>query len=241
MSRIDFTPAHTTQIPARASAPQVGRLVPASRARRGARRRGRRWRTRGCRRARPGARWRRRSSPRRAARRSTAGRSRTPHLTTSRRVGERLERLVVEADRAPPRRRSRSSPAPRRRSRTVASISRATRRLSGRGSPWAMIVLSSATTGLPAASAASTSGWTRTGKHVSPRAAPAGPRAAGRPGERAAQWVRTLSPQTARPRRGSCRAPGGRPPGSSWPRPCGRRRRPAWPRRRPGRACRGGP
>src|SRR4029078_7227060 len=53
--------------------------------------------------------------------------------------------------------------------RTASSISRATRRLSGRGSPWAMIVLSSATTGRPPASASATSGWTRTGDHPSRR------------------------------------------------------------------------
>ena len=45
--------------------------------------------------------------------------------------------------------------------RTAASISRATSRLRGRGSPWEMIVLSSATTGRPAASASETSSWMR--------------------------------------------------------------------------------
>ena len=45
--------------------------------------------------------------------------------------------------------------------RTAASNSRATRRLSGRGSPWLMIVLSRATTGPPAASASRTSSCTR--------------------------------------------------------------------------------
>jgi hypothetical protein len=45
-------------------------------------------------------------------------------------------------------------------SRTAASISRAIRRLSGRGRPWAMIVDSSATTARPAAMAPATSGCT---------------------------------------------------------------------------------
>ena len=47
-------------------------------------------------------------------------------------------------------------------SRTAASISPAIRRLSGRGSPWARIVDSSATTGRPSASAAATSSAIRT-------------------------------------------------------------------------------
>ena len=42
--------------------------------------------------------------------------------------------------------------------RTISSTSRATSRLEGRGRPWLMIVDSSATTGLPAARAAATSG-----------------------------------------------------------------------------------
>jgi hypothetical protein len=45
--------------------------------------------------------------------------------------------------------------------RTACSISRATWPLRGRGSPWLMIVLSSATTGRPAASASWTSSLTR--------------------------------------------------------------------------------
>ena len=43
-------------------------------------------------------------------------------------------------------------------SRTACSISRAMSRLAGRGRPWLMMVLSSATTGRPAAIAAATSG-----------------------------------------------------------------------------------
>jgi len=46
--------------------------------------------------------------------------------------------------------------------RTAASASRATRRLSGAGSPCAISVLSSATTPRPARSASATSGWTIT-------------------------------------------------------------------------------
>ena len=45
--------------------------------------------------------------------------------------------------------------------RTTASSSRATSRLRPRGSPWAISVLSSATTGVPEASAADTSGAMR--------------------------------------------------------------------------------
>src|SRR3546814_10654951 len=47
-------------------------------------------------------------------------------------------------------------------SRTLASMPRATSRLSGCGSPWLMIVDSSATTARPSASAVATSGWIRT-------------------------------------------------------------------------------
>ena len=43
-------------------------------------------------------------------------------------------------------------------SRTIDSTSRATSRFDGRGSPWLIIVDSSATTGFPAARAAATSG-----------------------------------------------------------------------------------
>jgi len=43
---------------------------------------------------------------------------------------------------------------------TMASISRATRRFSGRGNPWLMIVDSRATTGVPDSKASATSGWT---------------------------------------------------------------------------------
>jgi hypothetical protein len=46
--------------------------------------------------------------------------------------------------------------------RTTASTSRAVAKLSGNGMPWEMIVDSSATTGRCAASAAATSGDTRT-------------------------------------------------------------------------------
>src|SRR4051812_34874024 len=57
--------------------------------------------------------------------------------------------------------------------RTAASASRATRRLSGAGRPWAMSVLSSATTPRPARSAPATSGSTITRANDAARARPA--------------------------------------------------------------------
>ena len=100
MSRIDFTPAQTTQIVQPRERAEVGRLVERARARRGARRRARRWRTRGFPRARPGARSRRPSSRRRRRARPTGARSRTPHFASL--AGrERIERRVVEARRGP--------------------------------------------------------------------------------------------------------------------------------------------
>ena len=91
-----------------------------------------------------------------APRASTGGRSRTPHLSTpsvfasassassSSPIRTSPPRIAIVAGTAPP-------------ARTTSSISRATRRLSGRGRPWAMIVLSSATTGRPSSRAVRTS------------------------------------------------------------------------------------
>ena len=134
---------------------------PRCRGPRGARRRGRRWRTRRCRPARRGG-----PSPRRSSRPWPRARCDGRQVART-----HLDDVVAAARsassasssspmRARARRRARSSPAPRRAARTASSISRATRRLSGRGRPWLMIVDSSATTGRPAASASATSGWT---------------------------------------------------------------------------------
>ena len=129
--------------------------------RRGGRRRARRSRTRRSRRAPPRcavAATVVAPSPPRA---QMTGRSRTEHFDHVVGVRQMLERLVVEPDAHQRRRALRSSPGPRPRRAPTSSISRATRRLSGRGSPWAMIVLSSATTGPRAASASATSPATR--------------------------------------------------------------------------------
>jgi peptide-methionine (S)-S-oxide reductase len=92
----------------------------------------------------------------------TAGRSRTPHLATP----EPAATIPSPASSSPIRTSPRTTAivagtAPA--SRTVASHARATRRLSGRGSPWATIVLSSATTGAPRSSASATSACTTMG------------------------------------------------------------------------------
>ena len=95
-----------------------------------------------------------------APRAAAGARSRTPHLTTS-----SPPAIASSAASSSPIRTSPetsaivagTAPA----ERTAASISRATSRLRGRGSPWEMIVLSSATTGRPEASASETSSWMR--------------------------------------------------------------------------------
>src|SRR4051812_9601028 len=96
---------------------------------------------------------------------SAGARSRTPHLTTPSVSASASSAAASSPTRTEPASSAivagTAPPA-----RTAASISRATRRLSGRGSPWAMIVLSSATTGRPASSAACTSGSTRTGRRL---------------------------------------------------------------------------
>src|SRR4051812_366041 len=159
MSRIDFTPAQTTQIPTRASVPRSADSSNVSRAPR-------------C--TPPSPPVANTRMPARSAtcavaatvvapcppRVSTGARSRTPHLRTP----SVSASSASDASSSP----TRSSPAMTAIvagtapcSRTAASISRATGRFSGRGSPWAMIVLSSATTGRPSASAVSTSGSTR--------------------------------------------------------------------------------
>ena len=79
-----------------APAPRGRPTRPRCRARRGGRRRGRRWRTRGCRPARRDAPWPRRSC-RRSRRAPPAGaRSRTPHFTASSRSAIVRQRVVVE-------------------------------------------------------------------------------------------------------------------------------------------------
>lgn len=68
-----------------------------------------------------------------------------------------MQRGVVESDVGPAAEdRDGGGTAPP--ARTAFSISRATDRLSGRGNPWLMMVLSNATTARPAASASATSG-----------------------------------------------------------------------------------
>ena len=83
-----------------------------------------------------------------APRAAAGARSRTPHLTTSPRAA-----IASSAASSSPIRTSPSTSAivagTAPAARTAASISRATPRLRGRGSPWEMIVLSSATTGRP--------------------------------------------------------------------------------------------
>ena len=147
-SRIDFTPAQTTTIgvdarPARSadSSNVVGRLaVDAAR--------GRRWRTRGCPPGRRCGRCWRRWSPRAAADEARAEVAQA-ELVDVERGGDRLQRVRVEPDAHPPRPRPRWWPAPRPPSARRPRSRAATRRLSGRGRPWAMIVDSSATTGRP--------------------------------------------------------------------------------------------
>ena len=157
-SRIDFTPAQTTTIPVRASVVEVGRLVPAvarvavhaaeaaggedadARARREVGGGGDR-RAAVRRRGRPPARGRaRRTSRRRRARRSSLSASSSSPTRTS------------------PRDHARSSPARLPPPGPPPRPACATSRLRGRGRPWLMIVLSSATTGRPSASASATSG-----------------------------------------------------------------------------------
>ena len=164
MSRIDFTPAQTTQIPTRASVPRSADSSKVSRAPR-------------C--TPPSPPVANTRMPARAARCDVAA----TVVARPRRAPERARghgrriwpprprRRAPRADR--PRARSSTSPAriaivagTAPRSRTMASISRATRRLSGRGRPWAMIVLSSATTGRPSSRAARTSSCTCMAGHL---------------------------------------------------------------------------
>src|SRR3954453_20421145 len=165
MSRIDFTPAQTTQMPTRASVPRSADSSKLSAAPR--------WtppsppvantrmpaRSARCEVAATVV----APNPRRA---STGARSRTPHLATP--------SVLASASSAASSRPIRTSPstiaivagtAPL--DRTPPSICFATRRLSGRGKPWAMIVLSSATTGRPSSRAVRTSSCTRMGGHSS--------------------------------------------------------------------------
>ena len=147
MSRIDFTPAHTTQIPTPRQRAQVGRLVervaraavhaaePAGGEHADARALGQ-MRGRGDRRRAVAAARDDRREVAHAALRDLVGRGSASSAASSRPTRTSPPRIAIVAGTAPC-------------SRTVASISRATRRLSGRGSPWAMIVLSSATTGRP--------------------------------------------------------------------------------------------
>ncbi len=243
MSRIDFTPAQTTQIPTRASVPRSADSSNVSCAPR--------WTP-------PSPPVANTRIPARSARcevaatvvapsplRATTGaRSRTPHLATP--------SVFASASSAASSRPTRTSPpriaivagtAPC--SRTTPSISRATRRLSGRGSPWAMIVLSSATTGRPSSRAVRTSSckcMPRTLGGLTPgvaRTQGVRPLESGRLKGSDPWVVRRCRP--GRPRRGSCRARGGCRRGSCEPRRRGRRRRPAWPRRRPGTSGRAGP
>src|SRR6478609_4816463 len=92
---------------------------------------------------------------------ATLARSRTLTLTTDDSVATRPSASSSSPIRATPSTTAMvAGTAPP--ARTSPSISRAIRRLSGRGSPWLMIVLSSATTGAPDASASATSGCTCT-------------------------------------------------------------------------------
>ena len=156
-SRIDFTPAQTTTIGVARQRRQVGRLVEGARgaAVDAAQAAGGEDAD-----ARPGGqrgRSRRRSWRRRGRCAAARARSRRLSLATPSSQGDPLQRGVVQAD---PHhavehgdggrdRAARRAPRPRSRA--------ATRRLSGRGRPWAMMVDSSATTGRPSASAAATS------------------------------------------------------------------------------------
>src|SRR5215203_5033607 len=86
----------------------------------------------------------------------TAGRSRAPHFATPAPAAMTPSAASSSPTRTSPRTTAivaGTAPA----ARTASSQARATRRLSGRGSPCAMIVLSSATTGRPASSASATS------------------------------------------------------------------------------------
>ena len=91
-----------------------------------------------------------------ARRAITTDRSRALHLTTSSSVA-----ITSSPSRSSPIRTIPSTiatvagVAPS--SRTISSTARATSRFSGRGRPWAISVLSSATTGRPASSASETS------------------------------------------------------------------------------------
>src|SRR4051812_15133485 len=159
MSRIDFTPAQTTQIPTRAKVPRsadssnvsaaprctppsppvANTRIPARSAR--------------CEVAATVV----APSPPRAI---TGARSRTPHLAMPSVFASASSAAASSPTRTcPPRIAIVAGTAPL--DRTTSSISRATRRLSGRGNPWAMIVLSRATTGRPSSRAVRTSSCTR--------------------------------------------------------------------------------
>ena len=158
MSRIDFTPAQTTQMSVRARPTRSADSSHVSLASR-------------CTPPRPPV--ANRPMPASAARCAVAatvvapvapraaaiGRSRALHLTTSSRVA-----IASSAASSRPTRTSPSTSAivagtapP---SRTACSICRAISMFCGRGSPWLTIVDSSATTACPAASASATSGAT---------------------------------------------------------------------------------
>ena len=148
-SRIDFTPAQTTRIRVRLSVVRSADSSQVSRAPR-------------CTPPRPpvantaipaaGGQVGGRGHRRRAVARPRGDRRQVAHagLDDVGRLGDAASAPRRRGRSGPRRRRRRSSPGRRRLARTAASISRAIRALSGRGRPWLMIVLSSATTGAPA-------------------------------------------------------------------------------------------
>ena len=180
MSRIDFTPAQTTQIPTRASVP---RSADSSKVSRGAAVDAAE--PAGGEHADAGALGEVRRSRPRSSRRRRRGRSDRREVAHAA-LGDAVGRWPARSSAAsssptrtsPPRIAIVAGTAPRGAHRRPRSP-RATRRLSGRGSPWAMIVLSSATTGRPASSAvlhlvaepASRARLGRTDQRSGPRAA----------------------------------------------------------------------